>query len=580
MRRIGLSFLVLALLAAGAYGWVQAHRSGPAIAELAQRPVVTDPAATSSTVLSREDLPPAGTRSLFDHLVAQADGVPWPFEKLAALLAKQDPSGAAPLSLLIPDGRSLLKGQADYAHPRVLLAADFQAPGSPASLGLAPRGQLFLGYTEQAQEIEVISYNEAAGRFEFQLVQDYRANGARRLVYAQRAICESCHQGGTPIFSVRPWNESNGQPETAAKIAAALGSDHYLGFPTAVPLATPERYDELTDIGNFIVAAQKLWLDRCGDAACRRQLLKLALDYARAPGDFKADSAAVAELRRLQLAAGEQRIAVPQSDLPNRDPIGEARGIKGWFRSLFKPKVKLGDGAKTNADLEAFDQLPRLPPAQDPLSPRAPKRLLAAGDIDGIYGLASLFSADDVRRLEAAAGLDWSRVSKAVDALPDAFFASRPFSRVQMLQALLGSVASPLLRTPVGGGLPPTPAYCCLATAEMSPPIASGEPPVQLAAGSPIEPFSHYCFACHRGNPSKRLNFMAGASEAEVTANIQAKPEIRDALDWERYRGTDKAAKLMPPADAPQHAALEAALQQNPQLLEQMRAVVPGLFDF
>lgn len=583
MRWILFAALALAALALAVYGWSQAHRDGPAIAELAKHAPVTDPTATSSRVLSRADLPPVvvgddgvarGTRSLFDHLVAQADGVPWPFEKLVALLAKQDPSGGAPLSLLIPDGRSLLKGQADYAHPRVLVAADFQAPGTPASLGLAPRGQLFLGFTEQANEIEVISYNEAAGRYEFQLVQDYRANGARRLVYAQRAICESCHQGGTPIFSVRPWNETNGQPETAAKIAAAVGGERYLGLPTAAPLAAPERYDELTDVGAYLIAAQKLWLDRCADAACRRQLLKLALDYARAPGDFQADSPGVAELRRLQAASGERDIAVPQSDLPNRDPIGEGRGIKGYFRSLFKPAVKLGDGAKTNADLEAFDRLPKLPPTQDPLTPRAPKRLLGVADIDGVYALASLFTPDDLRRLQAAAAYDWSAVEQAVDRLPEALFAETPVARVPLMQALL---VPGLIR---GGSAGAMPGYCCLETAEMSPPISSGEPPVQLAAGSPIEPFAHYCFACHRGNPSKRLNFMSGASEAEVTANIKAKSEIRDALDWQRYRGTDKAAKLMPPADAPQHAALEEALQQNPQLLEQMRALVPGLFDF
>lgn len=588
MPRLALLLLVLATaLAAGVYGWSQARSSGPAIAELAKHVPVTDPAATSSRVLSRADLPPVvvgddgvarDTRSLFDHLAVQADGVPWPFEKLVALLGQQDPSGAAPLSLLIPDGRSLLKGQADYAHPRVLVAADFQAPGSPASLGLAPRGQLFLGYTEQANEIEVISYNELAGRYEFQLVQDYRANGARRLVYAQRAICESCHQGGSPIFSVRPWNETNGQPETAAKIAAAVGGERYLGLPTAAPLAAPERYDELTDIGAYLVAAQKLWLDRCADAACRRQLLKLALDYARAPGDFRADSPGVAELRRLQTASGAGAIAVPQSDLPNRDPIGEGRGIKGYFRGLFKPRVKLGDGAKTNADLEAFDRLPKLPPAQDPLTPRAPKRLLGAADLDGVYSLASLFTPDDLRRLQAAAADDWSAVEQAVDRLPESLFAETPVARVPLMQALL---APGLIRS---GGVQATagavPGYCCLETAEMSPPISSGEPPVQLAAGSPIEPFAHYCFACHRGNPSKRLNFMSGASETEVTANLKAKSEIRDALDWQRYRGTDKAAKLMPPADAPQHAALEEALKQNPQLLDEMRAVVPGLFDF
>jgi len=572
MRR-ALAVVLAVSIAAAVYSGRQAQHTGPAIAELAKRPAVTDARARSSKVISREDLPPEGTRSLFDHLVAQADGVPWPFEKLVEMVAKQDPSGAQPLVLLVPDGRSLLKGQADYAHPRVLMAADFQAPGSPASLGLAPRGQLFLGFTEQANEIEVISYNEAAGRFEFQLVQDYTANGARKLVYGKRAICESCHQGATPIFSVRPWNETNGQPETAARIATALGGEHYLGFPISVPLAVPERYDELTDVGNFIVAAQKLWLDQCSDATCRRALLKLALAYARAPGDFKAEGAAVDALRALQAAANAQPIAVPQSDLPNRDPIGEGKGVKGFFRTLFKPTIKLGDGAKTNEDLEAFDRLPKLPAAQDPLSTRAPKRLLTASDIDGVYGLASLFTADDVRRLQAAGGLDWSAVEQGVDRLPDAFFADAAFSRVKTLQALLApGVIAKAAQT--------APGYCCLDVSEMSPPIASGEPPVVLAARSNLQPFAQYCFACHRGNPSKRLNFMSGATEAEVRQHIEAKSEIREALDWDRYRGTDKAAKLMPPADAPQHAALQEAIQQNPKLLDEMRAVVPGLFEF
>jgi len=64
---------------------------------------------------------------------------------------------------------------------------------------------------------------------------------------------------------------------------------------------------------------------------------------------------------------------------------------------------------------------------------------------------------------------------------------------------------------------------------------------------------------------------MSGATEAEVRANIEATSAIREALDWERYQGTDKAAKLMPPVDAPQHAAMEEAIKQNPKLLEHAR---------
>ena len=51
----------------------------------------------------------------------------------------------------------------------------------------------------------------------------------------------------------------------------------------------------------------------------------------------------------------------------------------------------------------------------------------------------------------------------------------------------------------------------------------------------------------------------------------------RDA-DPRRDPVTDRRRRLR--ADAQQHAALEAALQQNPKLLDEMRAVVPGLFDF
>ena len=114
----------------------------------------------------------------------------------------------------------------------------------------------------------------------------------------------------------------------------------------------------------------------------------------------------------------------------------------------------------------------------------------------------------------------------------------------------------------------------------MSPPLSAAIPPLALAPGSPLQPFAEYCFACHRGNPNAKLDFMSGDDEAQVAQRIRDKSEIRDALDWERYRGTDKAGKLMPPADSPQHERLQADLAQNPLLLERMREQVPGLFDF
>ena len=564
--------VVLALLGGGGYWWLKPETpaSTVSVTERAKQTALRDPNALSAKIIPDEDLPPQGTRSLFDHLVAQNDGLPYPFEKVIELIQKQDPNAAVPLSLMIPDGRSLLKASADFHAPRVLVAADFQAAPSEANFGLAPRGQLFLGFVENAKEIEVISYNEAAGRFEFQLVQDYSADGQRRIVYAQRQICLTCHQGSAPIFPQRPWNETNGQPETATAIQTARGAAPYLNLPIANPLGVPERFDELTDVGNFIPVTQRAWIDGCGqNADCRKAMLKLALGYLWNPAGFSTESPESWKLREQQAkqwpAGG---IAVPESDIRNRDPLGQKKGLRGTLRDWFAEKAEAGAGAKDNEDLDAFDRLPKLPQDQDPLTPRAPKRLLSAQDVDGAFGLAALFSDSDFKLLEQAAAYKLENLLAAVDRAEAGLFTPAPFARIKTLSALFTALGAPAR------------GYAFLDVSEMSPPVGSAVPKVAISAGSVLEHYEQYCFACHRGNPAKRLDFMSGGTEAEVLETIKNKSEIRDALDWARYQGTDKASKLMPPADSPQHARMAEALKANPKLLEEMSAAVPGLFDF
>ncbi len=120
-------------------------------------------------------------------------------------------------------------------------------------------------------------------------------------------------------------------------------------------------------------------------------------------------------------------------------------------------------------------------------------------------------------------------------------------------------------------------AYCCLDTSEMSPPRASGVPELAIAKHPELKLFEQYCFTCHRGNPAKRLDFMSGDTEEQVLAKIQAKDEIREALDWERYLQTDKASKLMPPRDSIQFKMLQQADEAE---LEAMRDTVPSMFSF
>jgi hypothetical protein len=561
--------VLLAALALGALAaWTLWPDPGaPAGVSVAERARQGAPAAggLAGRVIGADDLPPEGTRSLFDHLIAQNEQLPYPFAKLVALVQAQDPDGRAPVALLIPLGRSLLKASAHFARPRVLVAADFQAPDGEAGLGLAARGRLFLGFVEDAAEIEVISYNEAAGRYEFQLVQDYRAGGQPRIVYARRAICTTCHQGAAPIFPQRPWNETNAQPAIAARIAQARGDDPYHGAATAVPLATPERFDELTDIANFAPVTQRIWLDGCGEGAggraCRRELLRLALDFATNPGGFDAD-AGTEKLRAMQASAWPPGgIGVPDGDIRNRDPLAGSLPLRERVRAWFTP------AARDNEDLAAFERLPKLPSELDPVVSRPPKRVLTAAVVDGVFGVAQFFTASDARLVERLAP-DPARRAAAVARMPDALFEPAPFARVRMLNGLLAALRQPPR------------AYAFLDTSEMSRPLAVGVPPLELSEGSPLAPFAQYCFACHRGNPARRLDFMAGNDEATVLAGLKARAEVRDVLDWERYRGTDKEGTLMPPADSHQRAELQAALARDPQLLEEMRKVVPSLFEF
>lgn len=558
--------IVALVVIAGAYVfWSINIDQAPSITQLTSTQTANDNSLYERLVVN-SDLPPEGTRSLFDHLVAQNESLPYPFENLLALLSSHHPDGQAPITLLIPHGRSLLKGQTNHQLPRIVAAADFQADNTPAALGLSTQGQLFLGFVEAANEIEVLSYNEAAGRFEFQLVQNYCEGCVPRIVYARRAVCLTCHQGaGAPIFPQRPWNETNGQLAVSTAIRDARSSDQpYRSAPIKQPLAAAERFDELTDIGNFYIVSQRVWLDACGEngTECRRSLLALALRYAFQPGLFDPESVEVEALKALWEASyPAQGIEVAESDLQNRNPEGEYESLSDWLYGIFTTEIKFGDGAKDNEDLSAFESLPPLPPVLDPLTSRQPKDILFKQDIDGIYGLARFFTDADIQSLKQQYGYHFDPILNKLNQLPDKVFEAKPFSRVAMMNHLLD--ASIL--------------YCCLNTDAMSPAQASGVPELEITKHPQLQHFEQYCFACHRGNPAKRLDFMAGSDEDEVLKNIEAKSEIRETLDWERYQGGLQASKVMPPSDSIQYRKL---LEAGENVRQEMRDTVPSLFSF
>ena len=350
-----------------------------------------------------EDLPTRG-RSLFDFLTVEKRGdkvvqaVPFPF---AALLQRVDarmrlqPGAAGTAAVLIPLGRSLQRMAAApefFAFPRAVAAAVGEPAGSGAPL---LKDRLYLGYQEKASVLEVISYNEDAARFEFQIVTDYRAGGSPRVAYANRALCTACHQSAAPIFSRQVWDETNSNPAVAARLAAQHKDFH--GIPVDRGVDVPNAIDDAKLRANQFALYQLLWREGCGgnDQAavrCRAALFTAVLQYRlsglqhfdRAAPAYRNDAAArLVESARQRWPAG---LALGNPDLPNRNPLANA----GPAATALGPH----DWANLANVTAAFDPLRLRPPLEV-------WRITGENDIARLVaGLAEFVAEPDVERID------------------------------------------------------------------------------------------------------------------------------------------------------------------------------------
>jgi cytochrome c5 len=334
------------------------------------------------------DLPPRG-HSRFDELIG-ADPVPFPFTRLLKRLDRQlvrEPGGLAPLkAVLIPLGRSLQRGAGApdfFRFPRVVVAVD-----GATRPGVAPmKDRLFIGYHEKGAVLEVISYNEAVGRFEYQLVRDYRPGGTAEMVYARRALCLACHQNAAPIFARPLWEETPANPAIAARLRAT-GRDFY-GIPIG---GTDIAYffDNATDRANLLPVWQSIWRDGCGDGegggACRQALFTAALRLALSgvPPERAELAALSPRLEQRWRQVWPKGLAIPNPDLPNRDPLAAQT-----------------DDASTARLPGEFASLPHIPARFEPLNPRPPLEIWQAPDKARLLsGLAGLFADADLDALD------------------------------------------------------------------------------------------------------------------------------------------------------------------------------------
>jgi hypothetical protein len=353
-------------------------------------------------------LPPVG-RSLFDFLTMQAEGghtvqvVPFPFtallEQIEVELGHPEPSLR---KVLIPLGRSLQRNAANpdfFAFPRAVVAVDGDSVPRVGRSGMLLTDRLYLGYQEKAATIEVISYNEAAGRFEYQVVRDYREGGAANVYYADRPTCIACHRNHAPIFSRPLWDETNANEAVAATLAA-LQDSHY-GIPVGRGVDIPNAFDAATDRANTYAALQRIWQEGCEPPsapaegiACRANALLAVLQYKlsgnRHPaqnGDSPA-KAFTAALGQQWAALWPGGLALPEGDVPNRVPL----------TAPLDPDVPLSEAEAT--------RLTTIPREFEPFAPRPPREVWHAPESPEqaqrlVQDLAHFVADADIQRLDA-----------------------------------------------------------------------------------------------------------------------------------------------------------------------------------
>ncbi len=226
--------------------------------------------------------------------------------------------------------------------------------GAPDSglgpIGIPLKNRLFLGYQPRSETLEIISYNETARRFEFQVVRDYGSQREPRAGYSRRALCASCHQNQAPMFPDAGWGETTADRAVARRLQN-LGPEFH-GVPvnddrsvTAIDIAADEA--------NLLPVYQRLWSEGCtatvaGEVArCRAGALLAMVQY------------------RLSNSAGFDREAPLYAD--GYLPVQRRNWIDRWPDGLLIPNSNLPDRAPLMSPSPSV-----VPVALDPLRPRPP----------------------------------------------------------------------------------------------------------------------------------------------------------------------------------------------------------------
>jgi len=409
----------------------------------------------SVSSLDFETSNPYRGRSYFDSVFSKTNGktrvynIPYPFQKVMDRMntylgysGTTDVDNAVKTALF-PMGRSLQRNAAQdegkptdinlyFRFPRVVVGIDREPKDIQNPLALNLKGRLFLGFHEKSKVIEVISYNDLEGRYEYQVVQDYEAGKVPKVVYADRQKCLGCHQNQTPIFSVGPWQESNAHLTNFSVIEkqmvgafgdvacdgtrtqpycftgpAANKRYHYFGAPTRVDQSVLNTLDTLTDQGNYDHAFQKMWLNLCQSEECQKKTTKSILIYllngregVYLPGNEREKYLLAFEAQfRQRFPYG---MKIPDANILNRNPLQDRKKTQAEIEA----SMKHVDGL-IHAGLQELISRSAVSGEFEPLMIRPPAELWESTEPDVknrnsmLSGFADFFTAQDARMIDA-----------------------------------------------------------------------------------------------------------------------------------------------------------------------------------
>ena len=467
------------------------------------------------------NIPQVGS-SVFDKIYSETRqgittySIPFPLE---SLLQKANEEGQTFSHSLFPFSRSLQRPidlrYDPLLNPRLVLGV------SSGSLG---NSKLFLGYVKATDQMEVISYNDEAGRFEFQLVRNYSRDP--KVSYVNRAKCISCHQGQAPIFSTGPWADSSlGIIGDLLNAKLGLSQNNLsemqlvfaklFGAKSSVPNIS--MLDSLVRDANQIALDERIWLIGCGkNRECRLGLLlkTLAPSYS---GTKKYILQSEAELSKSALKKqGQYHSFLSSFDLGTREVA---------LRQSGSGPLDLPGLANSPAGiLQIINNIYRLSPEDNP----ATKRFASLEGTNLVGNRLSTFSLEDMNDLYEE-GRNANQVGEAIQTLylkESPIFEEGPINKLYVMQELLKQLSSPSAEK-----------YSFWLKKKTPERVLLSEPIIPVFQKAELNIFTRHCASCHASGFQYPPQFLEG-SENQVIEKING---LRDRI---RYKLENA---LMPP---------------------------------